>query len=152
VVELELPFGPTSRRRSNAPAHDWRWLSCHVYFILNHASPLRLIPLISFRFPLRSLPSFPLPVCAESLPSSRRGTPTNLNVVPLPTVPTQVHPQIHPSRNSHTESPLVAFLPSPGLVSQQIDRRGPRSQLTHHRPPRRAQSRFAHQMMTVLPI
>lgn len=114
-----------------------------------HSSSSYTSDLISFPSP----PPSPLffPACAESPPSSLRGTRTSLNVAPLPTMPTQVHPPVRPS--SLIERPLVGFwVPSPGLLSQPNDRRDPQSQLTHHRLPRRARFRFAHQMMTVLPI
>lgn len=138
----------------------------YFYFILNHAllspSRHRLISLtISNLSTLpSSLPSFFLP-CAESPPSSRRGSQTSLTVVTLPTIShprphVQVPPPIRPSAASHLESLLVVSLePSPGLLSQPNDQQGPQhsqSLPTPHRLPRRARSRFAHQRMTVLVI
>lgn len=103
-----------------------------------------------FKFPLRSLLLFSLP-CAESPLPSLRGNLTSLIIATLTTSLSQLRPTVHPTRASRGENPLVDFSPpSPGLLSQQNVRRGPQSLLIPHRHPRLAQSRFAHQRMTVL--
>lgn len=147
------------------PCRHWRWPAVMFLFHFEPSCRLTLHSSSSSYISdhLKSLDApFPsLPSCAESPPSSRRGSQTSLTVVPLPTL-SQPHPQvqvpppIRPSTASHTESPhVVSLAPSPGFLSQQNDRKGPRhsqSLPTPHRLPRRARSHFAHQRMTVLVI